>query len=317
MLDVEVRQRVLDVASAAAAIAAAEDGVSSAAEARRVVAERFAAGVATNTDVLDAQVALLQAELDRTRALANAHLAAARLDRRGLGRLNRSERPDADARRAISSASSRAGSARFTAVDRVSFEVARGRDLRLPRRERRRQVDDDPHALRPAQADLGHGDGRRRRREPRSRRRQAAHRLHVAEVLALRGAHRRSEHPVLRRALRAGRRPHRAAAQVRRRDGRARRAASTPGRASSPAAGASGWRSGAPSSTSRASCFSTSRPAASIRCRAASSGASSRSCRAAASRSSSPRTISTKPSTATASPSSTPASWPRSARRAS
>ena len=34
-----------------------------------------------NTEVIDAQVALLQAELDRTRALANAHLAAARLDR--------------------------------------------------------------------------------------------------------------------------------------------------------------------------------------------------------------------------------------------
>jgi outer membrane protein TolC len=41
--------------------------------------------VATNTDVLDAQVALLQAELDRTRAQANAQLAAARLAR-ALGR---------------------------------------------------------------------------------------------------------------------------------------------------------------------------------------------------------------------------------------
>ena len=85
VLDVEVRQRVFDVASSAAAIAAAADGVSSAAEARRVVTERFAAGVATNTDVLDAQAALLSAELDRTRALAGARLAAARLDR-ALGR---------------------------------------------------------------------------------------------------------------------------------------------------------------------------------------------------------------------------------------
>jgi outer membrane protein TolC len=81
VLDVEVRQRALEVASAGSAIAAAEDGVASAAEARRVVTERFAAGVATNTDVLDAQIALLSAELDRTRALANARLAAARLDR--------------------------------------------------------------------------------------------------------------------------------------------------------------------------------------------------------------------------------------------
>ena len=85
VLDVDVRQRVLELASAPESIAAAEDGVKSAAEARRVVTERFAAGVATNTDVLDAQVALLQAELDRTRALANARLAAARLDR-ALGR---------------------------------------------------------------------------------------------------------------------------------------------------------------------------------------------------------------------------------------
>ncbi len=85
VLDVEVRQRVLDLGSATAAIGVASDAVRSAAEARRVVAERFSAGVATNTEVLDAQVALLQAELDRTRALANARLAAARLDR-ALGR---------------------------------------------------------------------------------------------------------------------------------------------------------------------------------------------------------------------------------------
>jgi outer membrane protein TolC len=80
-VDLEVRQRAADLASAQAAIAAADAGVRSAAEARRVIADRFSAGVATNADVLDAQVALLQSELDRTRALANAHLAAARLDR--------------------------------------------------------------------------------------------------------------------------------------------------------------------------------------------------------------------------------------------
>jgi outer membrane protein TolC len=82
---VEVQQRVSDLLSAEASIAAAEVGVKSAAEARRVLAERFSAGVATNTDVLDAQVALLQAELDRTRAQATAQLAAARLER-ALGR---------------------------------------------------------------------------------------------------------------------------------------------------------------------------------------------------------------------------------------
>lgn len=82
---VEVQQRVSDLVSAEASITAAEVGVKSAAEARRVLAERFSAGVATNTDVLDAHVALLQAELDRTRALANAQLASARLER-ALGR---------------------------------------------------------------------------------------------------------------------------------------------------------------------------------------------------------------------------------------
>ncbi|MEW6321626.1 MAG: TolC family protein, partial [Acidobacteriota bacterium] len=77
----DLRQRQLDLDSADAAIAAAGDGVRAAAEARRVVAERFTAGVATSTEVLDADVALLQAELDRTRALAARRLAEARLDR--------------------------------------------------------------------------------------------------------------------------------------------------------------------------------------------------------------------------------------------
>jgi outer membrane protein TolC len=85
VLSADVRQRRLDLASALAAIPATEDGVRSATEARRVVGERFSAGVATNTEVLDAQLAMLQAELDRTRAIASARLAAARLDR-ALGR---------------------------------------------------------------------------------------------------------------------------------------------------------------------------------------------------------------------------------------
>lgn len=80
-LAVELRQRLSEITSSRAAIDAASDGVRSATEARRVVGERFAAGVATSTDVLDAQVALLQAELDRTQAIANAHLADARLAR--------------------------------------------------------------------------------------------------------------------------------------------------------------------------------------------------------------------------------------------
>lgn len=84
-LAAELRQRVNELESARAAIDAAADGVRSAAEARRVVADRFAAGVATSTDVLDAQIALLQAELDRTQGVATARLADARLAR-ALGR---------------------------------------------------------------------------------------------------------------------------------------------------------------------------------------------------------------------------------------
>jgi outer membrane protein len=80
-LAVEIRQRLTELESSRAAIAAADDAVRSATEARRVAGERFSAGVATSTDVLDSQVGLLQAELDRTQAIASARLARARLDR--------------------------------------------------------------------------------------------------------------------------------------------------------------------------------------------------------------------------------------------
>jgi outer membrane protein TolC len=81
----EVRQRLLDIDSGRAAVAAADDAVRAAAEARRVVGERYQAGVAIQTELLDADVALLQAELDRTRAIASVRFAEARLAR-ALGR---------------------------------------------------------------------------------------------------------------------------------------------------------------------------------------------------------------------------------------
>jgi outer membrane protein TolC len=81
----EVQQRRLELDSAGAAIPVAAEAVAAAVESRRVVGERFAAGVATSTDVLDAQTAVLQAELDHSRAIANARLARARLER-ALGR---------------------------------------------------------------------------------------------------------------------------------------------------------------------------------------------------------------------------------------
>jgi outer membrane protein len=85
LVSADVRQRLLDLDSTQAVVQATSDAVRSAADARRVVTDRFAAGVATSTDVLVAQVSLLESELARTRALANVKLAEARLDR-ALGR---------------------------------------------------------------------------------------------------------------------------------------------------------------------------------------------------------------------------------------
>ena len=79
MLGVELRQRRGDVEAGRAALAASADAVSAATEARRVVSERFKAGVATSTDVIDAENALLEAELERTRLAASLRLSEARL----------------------------------------------------------------------------------------------------------------------------------------------------------------------------------------------------------------------------------------------
>jgi outer membrane protein len=81
ILNLEIRQRVAEIESSRAAIAAAEDALQAATEAYRVLGERFRAGVATSTDVLSAQVAVLQAELDRKQALVSSRLADARLHR--------------------------------------------------------------------------------------------------------------------------------------------------------------------------------------------------------------------------------------------
>jgi outer membrane protein TolC len=81
----DIEQRRLDVDSSQAAIGPAEEGVRAALEARRVVGERFAVGVATSTELLDADTDALLAQLARTRAIAAVRLALARLDR-ALGR---------------------------------------------------------------------------------------------------------------------------------------------------------------------------------------------------------------------------------------
>jgi outer membrane protein len=76
---VEIRQRLLEIDANRAAVEAAGEGVAAATEARRVIGERFSAGVATATDVLDAQNAVLQAELERTQVSAALRLGEARL----------------------------------------------------------------------------------------------------------------------------------------------------------------------------------------------------------------------------------------------
>jgi outer membrane protein TolC len=85
MLGVEVRQRTLDIESGRAVVAAADEAVRAAAEARRVVAERYRVGAGIQIEVLDAEFALLQSELDRMRALAAVRMSEARLTR-ALGR---------------------------------------------------------------------------------------------------------------------------------------------------------------------------------------------------------------------------------------
>ena len=77
----EVRTRTLELDSSREAVSAADEEIRAAAEAERVVGERYRAGVIAQGDVLEAELSLLQSQLDRTRALASVRLAEARLDR--------------------------------------------------------------------------------------------------------------------------------------------------------------------------------------------------------------------------------------------
>jgi outer membrane protein len=78
-LALEVRQCLLDINASRAALTASNEAVAAATEAHRVVTERFNAGVATSTDVLDAQLSLVQAELERTQLMAALRINEARL----------------------------------------------------------------------------------------------------------------------------------------------------------------------------------------------------------------------------------------------
>lgn len=77
----EVTQRALELRTAEARLAVAERSVESAAESRRVAADRYREGVIPSSELLDAEVAHERAALARTEALAVLRLAAAGLDR--------------------------------------------------------------------------------------------------------------------------------------------------------------------------------------------------------------------------------------------
>jgi outer membrane protein TolC len=77
----DVQKQLVELASSRAALVPAGLAVTAAEETRRVVNDRYDAGVATTLDVLDAQLAVLQAALDRTRVLADIRLSEARLAR--------------------------------------------------------------------------------------------------------------------------------------------------------------------------------------------------------------------------------------------
>ena len=234
-------------------------------EARRVVGERFAAGVATSTDVLDAQVALLQAELDRTQALANARLAE-RVSSRGRARSGPMNAIT------VTDLTRRFGD--FVAVDHLTFDVRHGEIfgfLGSNGAGKSTTIRMLCGLLKPTSGtatvggiDVGRDpEGVKRRIGYMSQRFSLYEQLTVDQNIRFFGGIYGLDGARL---------------DARRRfvlEMAGSTAASRRGPPIWPAAGGSVSRSAAPSSTSRRSCFSTSRPAASIRCRAASSGRSS------------------------------------------
>jgi outer membrane protein len=81
----QVTQRTLELEAARAAVAVAERGLEAARENQRVAGDRYREGLIASSELLDAEVALLRAGVDRTEALAQLRLAAAGLAR-ALGR---------------------------------------------------------------------------------------------------------------------------------------------------------------------------------------------------------------------------------------
>ena len=79
--ELEVNQSYLALLQARERIAIANGGVEQAEESARIATNRFHSGHATNTDVLDAEIALLQSKLNYTIATADYEIAQARMQK--------------------------------------------------------------------------------------------------------------------------------------------------------------------------------------------------------------------------------------------
>lgn len=80
-ITLEVTQHFLELKKAKERIAVSEKAVSQAEENYRVTNEKFKLGLASNSDLLDAEVALLQAKTNYTQSLVDYELAQARLQK--------------------------------------------------------------------------------------------------------------------------------------------------------------------------------------------------------------------------------------------
>jgi putative ABC transport system ATP-binding protein len=97
----------------------------------------------------------------------------------------------------------------FEAVAGIDLDVPYGRDLRLPRPERRRQVDDGEDAVHVARHHVGIGDRRRLRRRHTARRDPSADRRGAAGLVDRRQADRTRDAPSPGSALRTDQEGHR------------------------------------------------------------------------------------------------------------
>jgi len=76
-----VTQGALNVRQAQQRIRLAELGEEQAAESYRITSDKFKSGLSSNSDLLDAEIALMQSKLQMTDALVEYELAQARLEK--------------------------------------------------------------------------------------------------------------------------------------------------------------------------------------------------------------------------------------------